>query len=151
MRYGAVIICQHHHIIIRRGPQLSFAVYLPPVLFLPGSFGWWWWYTMVCLVTARLICLQLKGGSPVFSSSVTTSHSTHVLAGWDKTAVTRRHWQLTIPPISRSKQWSIYRLRSVVIVRPLDCCNYNPEISAARALPQWSRWSQWQVGRYFFI
>ena len=60
-------------------------------------------------------------------------------------------WQLTIPPISSSKQWSIYRLRSVVIVRPLDCCNYNPEISAARALPQWSRWSQWQVGRYFFI
>ena len=49
--------------------QLSFAVY--PLVDGDGR----GWYIMVCLVTARLICLQLKGGSPVFSSPVTTIHT----------------------------------------------------------------------------
>ena len=59
----------HHHQAgaARVGTQLAIICSL--------SFGWWWWWSMVCLVTARLICLQLKGGSPVFSSSVTTIHT----------------------------------------------------------------------------
>ena len=50
------------------GRQLSFALYLYPLVDGDGI-AW------VCLVTARLICLQLKGGSPVFSSPVTTIHT----------------------------------------------------------------------------
>ena len=55
----------HHHQVLPGHSQLVLSYHLQ---FIP------WLMVMLyhgCLVTARLICLQLKGGSPAFSSSVT--------------------------------------------------------------------------------
>ena len=134
----------HHH-------QAASAIGWSPAIIctLSLSFGWWWWYRMVCLVTARLICLQLKGGSPVFSSSVTTIHTCAGRLGLDWGDYTLTTDNTCNCQIKTMMYVLIERLRSVV--RPLDCCNYNPEISARAPVVKMIAVTSWEIFLYLMI
>ena len=155
MRYGAVIICQHHHIIIRPASataswcsaiicSLSAVPFFARILWLMvmvyhGMFG----YSKIDLFT-------IEGWqSGVFFFSHDHPHmcwQTEIRLRWLHTD----NWQY-LQSADQNNDKCPHISPPVCSYRPLDCCNYNPEISAPAPVVKMIAVTSWEIFLYLMI